>query len=180
MAKREFEDSFAGLGRKIDNLLSRIGETVQRFRNRMATGGLFERFERTGSGPNNKEKLSERVADAKEKIENRQAGAKLVLCAFGAGAALVAVMVLVLVFGFGLFRGTGLTEADLERDAKLRQAADRARAEREGALNPAAMMQRQQQDAPARAEGEPARRGSSGHGTTGGGVAPKNPAPGGG
>ncbi|MEO1279963.1 MAG: hypothetical protein AAFV77_13470, partial [Planctomycetota bacterium] len=89
-------------------------------------------------------------------------------------------VVLVLVFGFGLFRGTGVTEADLERDARLRQAADRAQAEREGALNPAAMMQRQQQDAAARAEGESARRGSDGRPPSRGEVTPSKQASGGG
>ncbi|NRA56541.1 MAG: hypothetical protein HRU13_00225 [Phycisphaerales bacterium] len=175
MSKREFEESFAEIGRRIDAFIGGIGEAFRRLRNRIATGGLFERFERTASGPNTKEKLAERVADAKEKLEDSQAGTSMVLGAFGAGAALVAVVVLVLVFGFGLFRGTGVTEADLERDARLRQAADRAQAEREGALNPAAMMQRQQQDAAARAEGESAQRPPAR-----GGVTPSKQASGGG
>ncbi len=175
MSKREFEESFAGIGRKIDALLNRVGEAVQRFRNRLATGGLFERFERTPSGSNTKEKLAERVADAKERLEEKQGNATLLLGAFGAGAALVAVVALVAVFGFGLFRGTGVTEADLERDARLRQAADRAQAEREGALNPAAVMQRQQQEAAARAENEAARGRA-----TGGRATPKSATTGGG
>ncbi|MEQ8844355.1 MAG: hypothetical protein RIB58_05820 [Phycisphaerales bacterium] len=152
MADRSaFEESLARLGRRIDALIDGVRERASRFRNQMATGGLLEKFRREPSGRPAREQVAERVADVKERFEEGQVSTKFVLGAFGAGAALVLVVVLVLVFGFGMFRGTGLTTADLERDAALREAADRARAEREGALNPAAMMRQEAQDAATRA-----------------------------
>lgn len=142
-----FEEALAEIGRRIDARINAVREWRGRLHNRMATGGLFERFQRLASGgPSAKEKLDERVAALREGFEGGSMSPKLVLGAFGAGAVLVLVIGLVLVFGFGMFRGTGLTQADLERDAKLRQAADRARAEQEGSLNPAAMMQREQRE----------------------------------
>ena len=51
MTKREFEDSFAGLGRRIDDAINAVIEARQRLHNRLATGGLFERFRRGGDGP---------------------------------------------------------------------------------------------------------------------------------
>lgn len=146
MGRREFEDSLAGLGRKIDGTLNAWSEWRQRVRNRVATGGLFERFRRPSGGPKTGEKVAQRVAVLREELEASGGKPKVLLAAFGAGAVLVAVVMLVLVFGFGFFRGTGLTRADLERDAQLRQAAERARAEQEGTLNPAAMMMQQERD----------------------------------
>lgn len=159
MADRSaFEESLARLGRKIDAAIDGVRERRGRLHNRMATGGLFDKFRRPAGAPRASEKVAERVAEVKERLEEGRAGAKLVLVAFGAGAALVGLVMLVLVFGFGLFRGTGLTAADIERDAALRQAAERAQAEREGALNPTAMLEQQQQDQAMRDEAEAARR----------------------
>lgn len=152
MGKREYEDSLAGIGRKIDNTLNAWSEWRSRVRNRLATGGLFERFRRPSGGPKAGEKVAERVAALREELEASGGKPKVLLAAFGAGAVLVAVAMLVLVFGFGLFRGTGLTRADLERDAQLRQAAERARAEQQGTLNPAAMMMQQEREAALEAE----------------------------
>ena len=146
MGRREFEDSLAGLGRKIDGTLNAWSEWRQRVRNRLATGGLFERFRRPSGGAKTSEKVAQRVAVLREELEASGGKPKVLLAAFGAGAVLVAVAMLVLVFGFGFFRGTGLTRADLERDAQLRQAAERARAEQQGTLNPAAMMMQQERD----------------------------------
>ncbi|MFI4881062.1 MAG: hypothetical protein ACIAQU_00595 [Phycisphaerales bacterium JB064] len=170
MADRSaFEESLASIGRKIDAVIDGVRERRGRLHNRMATGGMFEKFRRPAGAPKTSEKMAERVAEVKERLEEGRVSAKLVVGAFGAGAVLVAVVMLVLVFGFGLFRGTGLTAADLERDAALRQAADRAQAEREGTLNPTAMMQRQQQDEAMAAEADEARRGTTpGSGRTGG------------
>lgn len=156
MGKREFEDNFAGVGRKIDDALNAGGEARRRLHNRMATGGLFERFQRQGDGPGMRERLSERVSAWREDMQGGTMSPRLVVGAFGAGAGLVLVVGLVLVFGFGMFRGTGLTSADLERDAQLRAAAERAQAEREGTLNPAAMVQQQGQDRAMAAEADSA------------------------
>lgn len=164
MGKREFEDTFAGVGRKIDDALNAGGEAKRRLHNRVATGGLFERFQRQPSGPGLRERWGERVAEWRDQVREGSMSPKLVVGAFGAGAGLVLVVVLVLVFGFGMFRGTGLTAADIERDAQLRAAAERAQAEREGTLNPAAMLQRQDQDRAVAAE---AGRGVGGTGDTG-------------
>lgn len=142
-----FEEALAEIGRRIDAKINGVREWRGRMHNRMATGGLFERFQRpASSGPSAKEKLSERVATVREGFEGGSMSPKLVVAAFGAGATLVLVVGLVLVFGFGMFRGTGLTASDLENDARLRAAAERARAEREGSLNPTAMLQRQERD----------------------------------
>jgi hypothetical protein len=146
MGRREFEDSFAEIGRKIDGALNAGGEAKRRLGNRMATGGLFERLQRTSDKPGLRERWGERVSAWREELQGGSMSPKLVVGAFGAGAALVLVVGLVLVFGFGMFRGTGLTASDLENDAQLRAAAERARTEREGTLNPAAMVQRQEQD----------------------------------
>lgn len=165
MGRREFEDSFAEVGRRIDGAINAGGEARRRLSNRMATGGLFERFQRTGDRPPLRERVGERVVAWREQFEGGSMSPKLVLGAFGAGAGLVLVVVLVLVFGFGMFRGTGLTAADIERDAQLRAAAERAQAEREGTLNPAAMLQRQDQDRAIAAEagrGGGARTGDTG------------------
>lgn len=157
MGRREFEDSFAGVGRKIDDALNAGGEARRRLHNRMATGGLFERFQRQHDGPGLRERLGERVSAWREEMQGGSMSPKLVFGAFGAGAGLVLVTVLVLVYGLGMFRGTGLTSADLERDAQLRAAAERAQAEREGTLNPAAMVQRQGQERAMAAESDAAR-----------------------
>ena len=162
MADRSaFEESLARLGRRIDAAIDGVRERRGRLHNRIATGGVFEKFRRPAGAPRASEKVAERMAEVKERLEDGRVSAKVVLGAFGAGAVVVAGVMLVLVFGFGLFRGTGLTTADLERDAALREAADRARAEREGTLNPTAMMQQQQQEAAIAAEAESARRGAT-------------------
>ncbi len=164
MGKREFEDSFAGVGRKIDDALNASGEAKRRLQNRMATGGLFDRFQRDRSKPSLKERTGEHVAAWREHFQDGSMSPKLVVGAFGAGAALVLIVGLVLVFGFGMFRGTGLTTADLENDAQLRAAAERARAEQQGTLNPAAMVQRQERD---KAMAEEVREARSGGGDGG-------------
>lgn len=171
MGRREFEDSFAEIGRKIDGALNASGEARQRLSNRVATGGLFERFRGSGERPPLRERWGERwgerVATWREGLEGGSMSPRLIVAAFGAGASLVLVVVLVLVFGFGIFRGTGLTTADLERDAALRAAAERAQAEREGTLNPAAMVQRQDQERAMEVETGAARSGQRETGTRG-------------
>lgn len=166
--KSAFEEALAEIGRRIDAVLNSVREWRGRMHNRMATGGLFERFQRPASGgPSAKERLDERVASLREGFEGGSMSPKLVLGAFGAGAALVLVLGLFLVFGLGLFRGTGLTAADLENDAQLRAAAERARAEQQGTLNPAAMMQQQQQDRAIASEVREAGRGGGDSGKAG-------------
>jgi|GEM_PF-4401228 len=167
MGKREFEDSFAGVGRKIDDALNASGEAKRRLQNRMATGGFFDRFQRDRSKPGLKERFGERVVTWREDFEGGSTSPKFVIGAFGAGAVLVLVIGLVLVFGFGMFRGTGLTASDLENDAQLRAAAERARAEREGTLNPAAMLQQQERDRAVAGEVRDARSGSGDSGRVG-------------
>ncbi|MFI4915476.1 MAG: hypothetical protein ACIAS6_03080 [Phycisphaerales bacterium JB060] len=159
MGRREFEDSFAEIGRKIDGALNAGGEAKRRLSNRVATGGLFERFQRAGDKPPLRDRWGERVTAWREGFEGGSMSPKLVVAAFGAGASLVLVVVLVLVFGLGMFRGTGLTTADLERDAALRAAAERAKAERQGTLNPAAMVQQHDQERAMSAEADSARSG---------------------
>jgi hypothetical protein len=172
MGKREFEDTFAGVGRKIDDALNAGGEAKRRLRNRVATGGLFERFQRPPTGPGLRERMGERAVAWREQLKGGSMSPKLVVGAFGAGAGLVLAVVLVLVFGFGMFRGTGLTAADIERDAQLRAAAERAQAEREGTLNPTAMLQRQDQDRAVAAEAGGAGGGGGGRDTGKSGARP--------
>ena len=166
-----FEEALAEIGRRIDAVINGVREWRGRMHNRIATGGLFERFQRPASGgPSAKERLGERVATMREGLEGGSMSPKVVVGAIGAGAALVLVVVLVLVFGFGMFRGTGLTADDLERDAQLRAAAERARAEQKGTLNPAAMMLQQERDRAVAEEVRDARRGGGDSGK--GGVQP--------
>lgn len=135
-----FEEALGSLGRRIDAALDALRERIGHVRNRLATGPLTDRrrgpwkLPRVGTG------LHEALAAVRDRLQDRRAGPGLLLGAFAAGAGLVALVMLVLVLGFGLFRGTGLTQERLEVELRLQRAIERAQNQRDGVLNPTAML----------------------------------------
>ncbi|MEO1008653.1 MAG: hypothetical protein AAFX79_08805 [Planctomycetota bacterium] len=134
-----FEDSLAGMGRKIDGTLDAAKEASGRLKDRIATRSFRLLPERDPDRP----RLSERVSEARERLEEQAGNPRFALYAFGAGAALVLVAAVAVVWAFGL-GGGGASASEFARDAELRAAAQKAEAMERGTTSPALMIQQQQ------------------------------------